>query len=82
MLRKKLSMPIVVVLLDFVGILFIGFGLHIQFSGGSALVPPALQSEQLPVALIVFGALLMLPMIGYILKSAGRSARNKPPGID
>lgn len=71
----KLRIPPQLLVLDVLGALLLGLGLAEWFAG-TRLVPEALRFENYYIAMVVCGALLMLPLIAFVLRSAlGRAPR-------
>ena len=70
-----LPIPLHLLVLDVIGALLLGLGLAEWFAD-TGLVPAALRFEYYPQALVVAGALLMLPLLLHLLQRAlGRAAR-------
>jgi len=58
-----------------VGVILLGLGLSEWFAGTN-LVPASLQFENYYIVMVLFGGLLMLPALGFMLKIAlGRETR-------
>ena len=71
----KLKIPVQLLVLDALGALLLGLGLAEWFAG-TGLVPEALRFENYDIAMVVCGALLMLPLIAFVVRSAlGRTPR-------
>ena len=69
--QVKLTIPGKLLALDLLGVVLIGFGLYLKLTQSPG---------SLPLVLIVLGALMTLPLIIYIVKSAGKNTR-KSRGI-
>ena len=71
----KLKIPVQLLVLDALGALLLGLGLAEWFAG-TELVPQALRFDNYYIAMVVCGALLMLPLIAFVLRAAlGRAPR-------
>ncbi|WIO75118.1 hypothetical protein QP938_04205 [Porticoccaceae bacterium LTM1] len=90
---NKLKLPLPIVLLDAIGVIVLGLGLHEHFIS-SPLVPEAYHFDRYPIVLMVVGGLMILPMlfctfrqlIGVKRLQSGNAnniggAGNKPKGI-
>jgi len=71
----KLKIPVQLLVLDALGAVLLGLGLA-EWFGGTNLVSGSLRFDNYYVALVVCGALLMLPLIAFVLRAAfGRASR-------
>jgi hypothetical protein len=69
--KKSPALPIRFVLLDIAGALLAAVGLYELFAGGPPLMPPGLMFPGYPVAFLVIGALMMMPLVRHILNRNG-----------
>jgi hypothetical protein len=71
----KLKMPLQLLVLDALGAVLLGLGLA-EWFGGTNLVPESLRFDNYYIAMVVCGALLMLPLVAFVLRTArGRAPR-------
>ena len=63
------SIPLPLMILDGLGALLLGLGLA-EWLAGTDLMPQALRFDYYPQVMVIVGALLMLPMILHLLRSA------------
>ena len=71
----KLKIPVQLLVLDALGALLLGLGLAEWFAA-TEVVPQAQRFENYYIAMVVCGALLMRPLIAFVLRSAlGRAPR-------
>jgi hypothetical protein len=75
--RQKHRLPLRLVALDAIGTVLLGVGLAEWFAG-TALVPATLRFDNYPVAMVAAGALLMLPLLTFILRMARERSTRKP----
>ena len=71
----KLKIPVQLLVLDALGAVLLGLGLA-EWFGGTNLVPESLRFDNYYIAMVVCGALLMLPLVAFVLRTAlGRAPR-------
>jgi hypothetical protein len=70
--KKSPALPIRLLLLDIAGAFLAAVGLYELFAGGAPLMPPGLMFPGYPVAFLVVGALMMLPLVRHILNRNGQ----------
>ena len=70
--KKSPALPIRLLLLDIAGAFLAAVGLYELFAGGPPMMPPGLMFPGYPVAFLVVGALMMLPLVRHILNRNGQ----------
>ena len=65
-MRKKLPIPLKLIVMDALGAVLLGLGVAEMFAGTN-LVPKTWQFEHYALVMIIFGIALMLPIVTYIL---------------
>jgi len=74
--KKTLNIPLSLIILDFIGTALLLLGLA-DWLADAGLVPESLRFANYPIALVIIGGLLILPLLLHIIKFA---AANKQPG--
>ena len=69
------KIPVSLLVMDFIGAILLGVGLAEWFAE-TGLVPERFQFERYYIAMVICGALLMLPMIVHIVKMAAARGRH------
>lgn len=67
-MKTKVKMPVPLLVLDFIGTIFIGLGLAEKFAG-TGLVPRTIQFPNYEWVLIIIGIIFTVPFIAHLVKS-------------
>ena len=67
--KKTLNIPVSLIILDFLGTALLVLGLA-DWLADTGFVPESLRFENYPIALVIIGGLLILPLLLHIIKFA------------
>ncbi len=65
-MKKKLAIPVKLIVMDAFGAVLLGLGVAEMFAGTN-LVPQSWQFDHYALMMIIFGIALMLPIVTYML---------------
>lgn len=77
--RKKISIPMKLLVLDIIGAILVGLGLAEWFAATN-LVPEVLRFERYYIAMVAGGGLLMLPLLFHVLRAASENRQRELRG--
>ncbi|MEN8131604.1 MAG: chemotaxis protein [Pseudomonadota bacterium] len=77
--RRKIDIPIPLLVLDIIGAILVGLGLAEWFAATN-LVPEPLRFDGYYIAMVVVGGLLMFPLLFHVLRAASGNRQRELQG--